>query len=502
MGNVFPAASGYRDPLKAMTLKALEARAKAAAEASSTAMQPQQITSPWQGAAGMLDVVGARMNENRVNAAEVSGRQELANTMAGINMDTGPDMATIARVATRDPELAQHLYDQAMERKAKQEEMKFQSGEHALDRNQRSALQLESEEATARDNALGRKSQEGIAAGGWKSAEGINANTQTHEDTRTGLTIQGQKDINTNTQSHEDTRAQAGLDATRINQDDQQKATADLATQNANAAIALEREKAKLTPDSAIGKIIQDFDQSKSLLPGETQQSPAAIQRLNDAIAAENLKGTPAKPENTYAVTAAKEAATRHSKIVEGGRAAVPFKAQVNRLVEIGKTLDTSPKAAILQSLQPFASAVGITLADNQDQFQAFKSITDALAPAMRIEGSGPSSDMDVRMFLSSLPSVSKFPAANQIIEATLLAAQQNKIDAGIIASRGFLDPNEPNFLPWNKVDAQIAALPDPFAAANEQLAKLQAGGGGGGGDDDAAKAARKAARDAKYGTK
>lgn len=52
----------------------------------------------------------------------------------------------------------------------------------------------------------------------------------------------------------------------------------------------------------------------------------------------------------------------------------------------------------------------------NNSDTQAMQSITDALAPAQRIEGSGSSSDKDVAMFRSALPSIDKYGGANAAI--------------------------------------------------------------------------------------
>src|SRR4051812_42433489 len=98
MPNIFQASTGYRDPNKALTLKALEARSKAASDAVATAMQPQVVSDPMQGNAGIADVLGASMRQGRVDRAEATGRADLANIMAGVNMDSGPDMNQIAQI--------------------------------------------------------------------------------------------------------------------------------------------------------------------------------------------------------------------------------------------------------------------------------------------------------------------------------------------------------------------------------------------------------------------
>ena len=97
--------SGYSDPMKAMTIKALEKR-----QADMLAQQAQQqpdaammATIPG-GIGHVLGVVGDRMAQSRTDQAMAARRQELAQAMAGIDINN-PDPKTMATIASADPEL-------------------------------------------------------------------------------------------------------------------------------------------------------------------------------------------------------------------------------------------------------------------------------------------------------------------------------------------------------------------------------------------------------------
>ena len=429
MANVFQAVnSGYRDPYKTMTLKALEARAKAAQDQMNTALQPTQIANPYQGIAGMLDVAGAGMREGRVEQAGALGRADLADAMAHIDMQNGPDAATIARISVRDPELAQHLYDQAMERKNKQDEMKFQAGEHALDRTQRGDLQKEAEDATARNQGAQISSTEGIAA-----------RTQEGENTRLGATLGSQQSLETQREA----------------------ASSLLESQKAGSAIELEKTKAGLTQSSKVGQIIGDYNKGAYNMPGEDQNHPNTMRRVQDAINAENQRYINAQPEGRYAVGSAEAAVKRHTDIITAADVSKHQMNNIRQLAEIGKRVQTGPGQALKLTLAPFAQIAGMDAPPDLPDLQAYSAIADKLAPNMRVQGAGSSSDFDAKQFLNSLPKISNLPGANQIIEATFAANDAVNQEAARIAR--LAQSEGPDRITWQEADRRIAALPNPF---------------------------------------
>ncbi len=141
-------------------------------------------------------------------------------------------------------------------------------------------------------------------------------------------------------------------------------------------------------------------------------------------------KATP-QPEMTAsldAIATARADRDRYRNVVD----------RLGRFDEINRRTSTGPLLADVEL--PFignigspgrliASAVNPKLASDYQQMEA---ITSELAPAMRIPGSGASSDRDVAMFKAALPSVDKFGSANQAISqdySQRLATAQRRLD-------------------------------------------------------------------------
>ncbi len=117
-------ATGYRDPLKAMTIKALQERQKmadAAAAKSTQITEPMQ--SPWQGMAHLADVFGSTLEANRTSRAEADARDRLAQIKAGFGPE-GPNQQQIADYGQLDPEGSRFYEEQAY--KTRLENQKYQ----------------------------------------------------------------------------------------------------------------------------------------------------------------------------------------------------------------------------------------------------------------------------------------------------------------------------------------------------------------------------------------
>ena len=134
MAGVFQMSSGYRDPAKSMTIKALEARLKAQQEASAQATQMQQpISDPMQGYAYLGNILSSGIKEATTEYRSGAARDELAKIKAGIDWNKGPDAQQYAEMSRLDPEGADKImqdwvnYRQDLEKQAKQQE--FQTGE-------------------------------------------------------------------------------------------------------------------------------------------------------------------------------------------------------------------------------------------------------------------------------------------------------------------------------------------------------------------------------------
>lgn len=109
------------DPTGGLTIKALQDRRRALAEAQPEA--PAQIASPWQGAAFMANSFVNQLQQNRSEEAEKAGRAALAQAMMRQDPMTGelpPD--AMATALALDPETAMRLKEHVMQYRQRQAE--------------------------------------------------------------------------------------------------------------------------------------------------------------------------------------------------------------------------------------------------------------------------------------------------------------------------------------------------------------------------------------------
>lgn len=163
-----------------------------------------------------------------------------------------------------------------------------------------------------------------------------------------------------------------------------------------------------------------------------------------------------------FAKKADETAATRMSDYVTAGNDATNFVGDLQTLGAISQNLQTGKAAEVLAALGPYAEAVGLDM-KGLDEAQAYDAIVARMAPAMRIPGSGASSDFDAKQFLKSLPALGKTPEGNKIVMDTFQGIQERKIAAAEIARQALS-----NQITWQEADKQIAALGDPYSAFNE----------------------------------
>jgi len=144
--SIFQTGTGYRDASKALTIKALQERQKAAADAAAQATQIQTpIADPLQGFAHLSGILSSGMQESRAAQQEGAARQQLAGIMAKIDPNTGPTQAQLAEMQMLDPDFANKQYEAAMaERRAvaaREDEQAFRAGESQVERDARIAEQ-------------------------------------------------------------------------------------------------------------------------------------------------------------------------------------------------------------------------------------------------------------------------------------------------------------------------------------------------------------------------
>lgn len=152
-------------------------------------------------------------------------------------------------------------------------------------------------------------------------------------------------------------------------------------------------------------------------------------------------------------------AAERFAQYQLEGLQAKDTVANMGRLADLSRSIGTGKVAELTKTFGPYAAAMGIDV-DGLDDIQLFDSMVSKMAPAMRVPGSGASSDLDVTMFLKALPTLSNTTEGNALIAETTSAIESNKIAAAEIANRVFEDE-----LTWQEAEKLIQGLPDPYTS-------------------------------------
>lgn len=155
-------------------------------------------------------------------------------------------------------------------------------------------------------------------------------------------------------------------------------------------------------------------------------------------------------------------AAARFDTYVSEGAKAGQFMGDLQALALLGTQIETGAGTQALAALGPFADAVGIEI-EGLGPAQAYKAITDRLAPMMRAPGSGATSDFEGRQFLNALPNLGRTSEGNQIVMETLQALQQHKMAAAEIASRA-----QTGEMSWQEAEKQIRDLGNPYERFSE----------------------------------
>jgi hypothetical protein len=107
---IFQANTGYRDPAKSLTIKALEDRMKAAQQQAQAATQMRQpISDPTQGWAYLTNILAGGVNQAVAETRDINARDQLAQIKAGIDWNKGPTGEQYAAMGRLDPEGADKI---------------------------------------------------------------------------------------------------------------------------------------------------------------------------------------------------------------------------------------------------------------------------------------------------------------------------------------------------------------------------------------------------------
>jgi len=107
---------GSSDPSRAMSIKALEARAQALAQAQAKQEVPQSVPSPWQGIGNLANTAADAFTARRADQAAAQRRQDLAGYMA--NLGDNPTMAQVAPIMAADQETGRTILQEIQQRRS------------------------------------------------------------------------------------------------------------------------------------------------------------------------------------------------------------------------------------------------------------------------------------------------------------------------------------------------------------------------------------------------
>lgn len=252
-------------PVGGMTLDALMARAKAAAERQGEIAAPRQIGSPWQGAAQMAQAfVNARQGAYAEDQAS-QGRQQLAQLLSGVDPEKGADPATSAQIYSLDPAAGRDVMQAAAE-----------------------AIRAKRlREQTLADRAEGRTYQEGQTAATRKYEAGQEATINDRELKETQAAIAAANETEAQRNERELKEAQAATTATQAQEatvNERERLETIAAEERAALAKTEEEKRIAARPGTPQGKVLADYNNGAYGPVG----SPEAIAMRDAAVKKEN----------------------------------------------------------------------------------------------------------------------------------------------------------------------------------------------------------------------
>jgi hypothetical protein len=209
-------------------------------------------------------------------------------------------------------------------------------------------------------------------------------------------------------------------------------------------------------PDSVTALRMRAED--SGLVPGTTAY--ADFMRNGGPAPAAGVVVNTGDNSNAFTKAGDEAAAARFGGYIEAGNRATELMGDLQTLAQIAGQVETGLGAQVTAALGPLAQELGVDV-QGLGELQAFQSIVDRLAPALRPPGSGASSDTDVRLFLSSLPNLGRTAEGNAIINQTFTALMQHRQAVAEIAAQAFEAGT------WQDAEAKIRALGNPFEAFN-----------------------------------
>jgi len=206
--------SGYSDPLKAMSIKALEQRYKEMSAQQAAAQQgmftPENTQTPVQGLAQVANVAVDAMRSRRADEATAAGRNELASVVAqgpqGPNGEWSPQQQAV--MSRRSPEDLTKIWQQYHENK---QNVRTEGG-----LNSRNTETIAGQAAT---NALTNKTNAEIAAGREAGESGRLVTSLTSKEKEGALDRAATGELQESKQEHDTRMARLNAELARAQRD-------------------------------------------------------------------------------------------------------------------------------------------------------------------------------------------------------------------------------------------------------------------------------------------
>jgi hypothetical protein len=138
---------GSSDPSRAMSIKALEARAQALAAAQAQAQVPQSVPSPWQGIGNLANTAADAFASRRADQAAAQRRQDLAGYIAQAGDNPNPQQ--LGQIMAADPEVGRTYMQEIAQRRSQAAALQAQR-EMATQKSQQDLEYLQKQEELQR----------------------------------------------------------------------------------------------------------------------------------------------------------------------------------------------------------------------------------------------------------------------------------------------------------------------------------------------------------------
>ena len=186
---------------------------------------------------------------------------------------------------------------------------------------------------------------------------------------------------------------------------------------------------------------------------------PSALGRPSTNVTVNNENRT----ETAADTEAAKALVRRNVAAMDAADKAQAAMADINTMREISRRVGSVGSTADLKAaIGPYAEAFGVNL-DGLSDIQAFEAVIQRMAPQMRAEGSGSTSDIEFKGMLASLPRLRFNPQAREMILDTMEANARYNIMRGDIALKVLTKE-----IKREDGEKQMRALGDPMQAFRE----------------------------------